>query len=109
MSELYDGQLEKLQGDLKAAEHHHQADQELLEQTADLEKRRVIFQRLAGREGHLSTLRRQIAKLEGEADPGARNKVVRLRLTDDEYEQLQSSAESQGVTLSQYIRDKAVG
>lgn len=37
-------------------------------------------------------------------EPGTRSKVVRLRVTPDEYEALNASAESAGQSLSAYIR-----
>jgi hypothetical protein len=106
--ELYEGQAEQVAGLLAQEETLQQADREKLKYTEDPKERETILRRIAGREGSLSTRRRFLAQLRGEPSEGAREKVVRLRLTDDEYIKVQQSAESDGVTISQYIRSKVL-
>ena len=106
MAELYEGQVEKVAAELTTRELIQQADRELLETTTDPEQRQIILRRIAGREGDLANRRRFLAKLRGENEDGVKAKVVRLRLSDDEYAKLQSDAGEACLTLSQYIRNK---
>ena len=64
------------------------------------------MRRIAGREGSLATRRRFLAQLRGDTDDAVRGKVLRFRLTDTEYADLQQRAEEAGQTVSQYLRSK---
>ena len=104
--ELYPGQSEIVAGKLREDEATQEADRERLKPITNSAERETILRRIAGREGSLSTRRRFLAQLSGGIDEGAKGKVIRLRLTDGEYGDLQQSAESAGQTLSQFIRSK---
>jgi hypothetical protein len=108
LTELYEGQIETVRAQLAQDETIQQADRELLAGTTDPDRRQVILRRIAGREGSLSTRRRFLAQLEGGTDEGAREKSLRIRLTDDEYARLRSAAEENGLTIAQYVRSRVL-
>ncbi len=104
--ELYTGQVEIVAGKLAEAESYQEADREKLKYLTDPKEREAVLRRIAGREGNIAHRRRFLAELLGEPVDGAREKVVRLRLTAEEYAKVTSAAEESGQTLSQYIRDR---
>jgi hypothetical protein len=109
-SELYPGQAGVVAGKLAQDEAYQETDRELLRATTDPAKRAEIYRRIAGREGLLATRRRYLAELRGEPDADdARNKVVRIRLTDEQHAKYTQAAEDAGQTLSQWFRDAAEG
>ena len=105
-AELYPGQTEVVAGKLAALEMDQQADRERLNHTTDYAERQMLMRRIAGREGSLATQRRFLAQLRGDNVEGTRQNVVRVRLTDDEYAQLNLSAQESGQLLAQYIRSR---
>lgn len=105
-NELYDGQAQVIAGKLAQAMALQQADRERLEHITDPTEREIVLRRVAGREGLLATQRRALADLTGEETSGARDKVIRLRVNDDEHQRLQDAACESGQTMSQYIRGR---
>ena len=106
--ELYPGQAGIVEGKVREQELLQQADEERLKQATDPAERETILRRLASRTGAISTQRRYLDALlsgeEGEEAPACRTRIVRMRLTPDEYGRLVQAAEAAGQTLSEYLR-----
>ena len=106
--ELYPGQAEVVAGKLREEEALQSADRERLRITEDPAQREVILRRIAGREGSLSTRRRFLAKITGGEDEGPRAKVVPVRYTEPEYDQIIARSSESAMTVSEYIRSRSL-
>lgn len=75
-----------------------------LEPIYDPVERQTLLREIAGREGLLATLRRELAELNGDKSAAKRDHNVRVRLTDQEHTWLSTIANEEKCTISEYIR-----
>ena len=106
MKERYPGQYEHIKNKLIMAESAQEDDRALAGSSEDQQAIAEAEARLVKRTSQIAALTRTLAVITEEESP--RDRVLRIRLSDQEYTKLEQAAMGLGLGLAEYIRLKSI-